>query len=152
MNDVAIFRTLDYVLLYLQRVPYRLLYPNASAKEWKTKKDGERSLHVLQLRNPNMDLNELWPAGDEDEHESTEGTWSETREVIEVPILTQIYQMIKESKEIGVSELEFGRAFALGRLSRRAMLKKIKKLANVEFYVSSEGRQKTRRYVVIYPL
>lgn len=36
------------------------MYPNATEKEWKTKNSGERSLHVLQLKDPNIDPSEFY--------------------------------------------------------------------------------------------
>lgn len=36
------------------------MYPNATEKEWKTKNNAERSLHVLQLKDPNIDPSEFY--------------------------------------------------------------------------------------------
>lgn len=32
-----------------------MIYPNATQDEWKLKRDGERMLNVLQLRDPNIE-------------------------------------------------------------------------------------------------
>lgn len=60
----------------LQRVPYRVMYPNATEREWKSKRDAERTVNVLQLRDPNIEPGQLKDKfetvndlGDEEEEE-----------------------------------------------------------------------------------
>lgn len=36
-------------------MPYRVIYPNATEREWKLKRDAERTVNVLQLRDPNIE-------------------------------------------------------------------------------------------------
>lgn len=66
------------IFCFLQKVPYRAVYPNATEREWKLpKRDAERTVNVLQLRDPNIEpaqfkdkcegVNDL---GDDDEEES----------------------------------------------------------------------------------
>lgn len=44
-----------------QKVPYRAVYPDALEKDWKLpKRDGERTLNVLQLRDANIEPSQLW--------------------------------------------------------------------------------------------
>lgn len=42
-------------------MPFRAIYPNATEAEWKLpKKDTERTLNVLQLRDPNIHSSQFW--------------------------------------------------------------------------------------------
>lgn len=51
----------NYFLELTQKVPFRAIYPNATEAEWKLpKKDTERTLNVLQLRDPNIDSSQFW--------------------------------------------------------------------------------------------
>lgn len=44
-----------------QKVPYRAIYPDAAVSEWKLpKKATERTLNVLQLRDPNVEADHFW--------------------------------------------------------------------------------------------
>lgn len=48
-------------MIFKQKVPYRAIYPNATPKEWKLpKKNSERLLNVLQLRDPNVEADQFW--------------------------------------------------------------------------------------------
>lgn len=49
------------MLWIIQKVPYRAIYPNATPEEWKLpKKNAERTLNVVQLRDPNAEADEFW--------------------------------------------------------------------------------------------
>lgn len=42
-------------------MPFRALYPNATEKEWKLpKKESERTVNVLQLRDANIEPGQFW--------------------------------------------------------------------------------------------
>lgn len=129
---------------FLQRVPYRSIYPNAKESEWKLRNGEERSVHALSLRNPDINVNEIWKIIDEDDVEEREIFLDRTQEVIEIPLLVQVYDFIRSSKAEGVSEPDIGRHFGLGRLERRALVKAIKR-TDVEQYVTNVGRQKIRK-------
>lgn len=52
----------------LQRLPYRQLYPNAPISEWKLKgNDKENNMRVIQLIDPNINIEELWVKEEEEE-------------------------------------------------------------------------------------
>jgi hypothetical protein len=55
---------------YLQKVPYRAIYPNASVNEWRLhKRECERALNVLQLRDPNFEPWQIWVKVDDMDNE-----------------------------------------------------------------------------------
>lgn len=78
VNLVYIMRKCSFKLL--QKVPYRTIYTDATEKEWKLqKKDTERTLNVLQLRDANIEPGQLWdkcediPDDQADDEEEGEG-------------------------------------------------------------------------------
>lgn len=73
------------------------------------------------------------------------GYLSESHEVFEVPLLVQVYDYIRSSKETGVSEPDIGRHFGMSRLVRRSVVKEMKRCSKIERFVTNEGRQKTGR-------
>lgn len=150
-----------------QRIPYRMLYPEASESEWRLKNKEERTITALQLTNPDMEMSEIWPETDPDIieeqnkgkylridnfgnfckfmciHCSSLGYLSESHEVFEVPLLVQVYDYIRASGENGVSEPDIGAHFGMSRLVRRSVVKEIKRCAKIDRFVTNEGRQKT---------
>lgn len=122
-----------------QKVPYRTCFPNAPEKEWKTKYDEERRLNVCRLKDPNASIDD----DDKDENDEEKMFLNESNTVLERPLLCQVYDYIRESKEEGVSEPEVGARFGLGRIKRRGLLKQM--MQHLDFYISSSGRQKMRK-------
>lgn len=62
----------------LQKVPYRAVYPNAAESEWKLlKRETERTVNVLQLRDPNIEPGQFYAkfetADDQDDDEEDGG-------------------------------------------------------------------------------
>lgn len=48
-------------LWFEQKVPYRAIYPNATPDEWiLPKRNVERTLNVVQLRDPNAQADHFW--------------------------------------------------------------------------------------------
>lgn len=115
------------------------MYPNASEKEWKTKNNEERLLNVCRLRNPEFDVN----VDESDDNDDEKQFLAQCNTVLEQPLLYQAYEFIRQSKGAGVSEPELGAHFGLGKISRRAVIKQLRK--HLEFYVTSSGRQKMRK-------
>lgn len=115
------------------------MYPNATEREWKSKRNEERTLTICSLRDPTIDLD----AVDSDDNNDEKQFLTECNTVLEQPLLYQAYNYIRESKEKGVSEPELGIYLGLGKISRRALLKQLAK--QLEYYVASSGRQKVRR-------
>lgn len=70
-----------------------------------------------------------------------------SNEVLGIPILHQIYEYIKSSKENGVSEHEVGIQFGQSKLAARALVRKLIKQCNLEYYTVNKQRQNVRRYV-----
>lgn len=128
------------------QIPYRSLYPDAKEREWKVKhKTAERSIHVLTLRDPDIELTLMHPLEDDDEGDDSDGLLGETSEVLEIPLPVQVYQFIRASKENGVTEAEIGLQFGQNKLSRRLLLKNLIREKILACHVSDRGRQKVRK-------
>lgn len=144
---------LNYFVLFLclQRFPYRAMYPYAPERKWKMKnRYGERSLHVLQLRDPNVDFDEIWAEQGglnepDDEYNQQHGFLDASHEVLEIPLLHQAYDYIKSTESLGASELEVGQHFGQNKLSVRAIIKKLVNFNIIEFYTTTCQRQSVRR-------
>lgn len=67
------------LLSKLQRIPYRIVYPKASEREWRLKNKEERTVTALQLSNPDMEMSEIWPHTDTDGNEENKGEFVKYR-------------------------------------------------------------------------
>lgn len=67
-----------------------------------------------------------------------------SQEVIGISILYQIYEYIKSTKAVGASEQEIGLRFGQGKLSARALVRKLSKQCKLEFYTVNRQRQNVR--------
>lgn len=65
-------------------------------------------------------------------------------EVIGIPILHQIYEYIKSTKDVGANEQEIGLKFGQSKLSARALIRKLSKHCKLEFYTVNRQRQNVR--------
>lgn len=127
------------------------MYPDAPERKWKMKnRPGERSLHVLQLRDPNVDFDEIWAEQEglnepEEEYNEYHGFLDVSHEVLDIPLLHQAYDYIGSTGTAGASELEVGRYFGQSKLSVRAVMKKLVDHKTIEYYTTTNQRQLVRR-------
>lgn len=111
---------------------------------------GERSLHVLQLRDPNVDFDEIWAeqvADDDPDEEFNEqrGFLDQSHEVLEIPLLHQAYQYIGTTESAGATELEVGQRFGQSKLCIRSVIRKLLDLKIIEHFTTTCQRQMVRR-------
>ncbi|XP_031625024.1 general transcription factor 3C polypeptide 1 [Contarinia nasturtii] len=135
------------------RVPYRAIYPNATEREWRLpKRENERTLNVLQLRDPKIEPWQFWVKLDiEDElgdDEDGEGFLDESKAIKDVPILHQLYKLIESRKEHGISESEASAYLGQSKLNGRALIRSLLKDKQIEYYITSKQRQTVRQYVL----
>lgn len=66
--------------------------------------------------------------------------------VRDLPLLHQIYRLIEQSKEKGVSESEASVYFGQTKLNGRALIRSLLKEKLIDFYTTNQKRQTVRRY------
>lgn len=64
----------------------------------------------------------------------------------ELPLLHQLYKLIEESKEKGVSESECNAFLGQSKLNGRALVKNLLKDKLIDYYTASHKRQTIRRF------
>lgn len=68
-----------------------------------------------------------------------------SRAIRDLPLLHQLYKLIEESKEKGVSESESSALLGQSKLNGRALIKNLLKDKIIEYYSTSHRRQTVRR-------
>jgi len=114
------------------------------------KKGGEKSIRVLQLREPNVNVYDIWPRQpelDDDELSMENGFLSNNVEVYNVDLTTQAYKIIEQSKFDGVTSTEFRAIMGLTKLNARILLRNLQRLGQVTTFRVDQGRQRTSKYV-----
>ena len=64
----------------------------------------------------------------------------------DLPLLHQLYKLIEESKEKGVSESESNAFLGQSKLNGRALMRNLLKDKLIEYYTTSHKRQTIRRF------
>ncbi|XP_046623037.1 general transcription factor 3C polypeptide 1 isoform X1 [Neodiprion virginianus] len=130
------------------RVPYRTVYPKAEKKEWQQKNNPtkEKTVRVVQLQDPEMDVSELW-GKDEiiDDEETYELDISELK--LNVPLLKQANRIVELSGPEGISQCQLAKCLGQTKLQARTMLRNLVKLKIVATYMNDVGRQRVTKFV-----
>ncbi|XP_046745508.1 general transcription factor 3C polypeptide 1 [Diprion similis] len=130
------------------RVPYRTVYPNAEKKEWQQKNNPtkEKTVRVVQLQDPEMDVSELW-GKDEiiDDEEPYELDISQLK--LNVPLLKQANRIVELSGPEGISQCQLAKCLGQTKLQARTMLRNLVKLKIVATYMNDVGRQRVTKFV-----
>lgn len=114
------------------------------------KKGGEKSIRVLQLREPNINVYDIWPRQpelDDDELVAENGFLCNDVELYNVDLNTQAYKIIEQSKFDGVTSTEFRSIMGLTKLNARILLRNLERLGQVTTFRVDQGRQRTSKYV-----
>ncbi|XP_035208815.1 general transcription factor 3C polypeptide 1-like [Stegodyphus dumicola] len=132
-------------------LPYREFYPNATQKESFTVAGQERIVKVVQLLRHCDDEEK-----DDDEEEDLNGREPVLKQNVyfdcsklyhNIPLVSQMYFLIKRAGPEGISAGDLGRALTLPRLDIRSLLKVLKKKNYVVDILQDRGRQKERKYI-----
>lgn len=134
-------------LFAIDNVLYRSVYPNANSDEYKfKKKNTEKTLRVVVIKDPNMDIFKIWNKdGEQDVEDESESFLDIKNQYFDVEILRQTYNVIEKSKGVGLSQAEVGRILGLTKLNSRAVCKNLVKLGYITTYIKDEGRQRTTK-------
>ncbi|KAG4077748.1 hypothetical protein HA402_011177 [Bradysia odoriphaga] len=134
------------------QVPYRTIYPDATPVEWKMKKGGEKSIRVLQLREPNINVYDIWPRQaelDDDETSLENGFLCNDKELFNVDLNTQAYKIIEQTKYDGVTSTELRSIMGLTKLNARILLRNLERMGQVTTFRVDQGRQRTSKYILV---
>ncbi|XP_077271220.1 general transcription factor 3C polypeptide 1 isoform X1 [Temnothorax americanus] len=129
-------------------VPYRTLYPNAEANEWRQKQDPskEKTIRVVQVLYPDVDVADLWHKDEKDDDEDILEL-DVSNHKFNVPYLKQANVIIEANKSQGVSQAYLGKEMGLTRLQSRSFLRNMVKSRIVATYLHDMGRQRITKYV-----
>lgn len=112
------------------------------------KKDEERNLRVIQLRDINLEVCDLLNTNNADDNDSNDGILSNSHEIFGWTLTEQAYEHIKSRKSNGVSATELADYFGQGKLNGRTLLRNLERLKSISSYSCNEGRQKLQRYAI----
>lgn len=131
-------------------VKYRELYPNAPASDWQKKnKSEERELRVMQLHDPNLDVNDMWPRENiaDDNDDAAYDTLDVTNQLIDETLLRQTYKCIEKSGKNGISSTDICQYLGLTKLNCRLILRNLERLQKLSKFYVDKGRQRLAMYV-----
>lgn len=133
-----------YFKLYI--VPYRQIYPNATDKEAKSQNGNEKMLKMIELIKP-YDQNE-----DDDDNDKETSTLNETffnpkNFMIDRPLLSQVFNVIKSEGPKGISAQEIGRTMGIPKLEMRLLCRNLERREVVSTYMQDVGRQRVTKYI-----
>lgn len=112
------------------------------------KKEEERVIRAIQLRDPNVEINESWNQYNHDDPETDAGILASNNELYGDTLFHQVYEHIKSTQNVGVSGSELAIHFAQSKLFVRTLIRNLERLKCISSYSCNEGRQKLQRYVV----
>lgn len=139
------------ITFIFQKVPYRTIYPNATEAEWRIKKTiDEKSIRVLQLRNPNQEVFDMWPRDQsDDEDDCTAGFLDQTGTRLDNSLITQAYEIIDEAHSDGITQSEIAVRLGLTKLHARTIVRNLTRMKQITWYMSDASRQRTSRYILL---
>ncbi|XP_046395465.1 general transcription factor 3C polypeptide 1 isoform X2 [Ischnura elegans] len=131
------------------KLPYRTVYPEANDSEWKLKAfDRERQVRVVQLINPDVDVEEVWSKEEgEEEEDLYSGQLDQSKILIDRPLLCQAYDFFEKAGSKGLSKVELGNLMGLSKLDSRTICRNLVKCGFVALYMHDVGRQRVTRFV-----
>lgn len=112
------------------------------------KKGGEKSIRVLQLREPNINVYDIWPRQpelDDDDVSMENGFLCNDRELYNVDLNAQAYKIIEETKYDGITSTEFRSIMGLNKLNGRILLRNLERLSQLTTFRVDQGRQRTTK-------
>lgn len=127
----------------LQKVPYRQVYPDATPAQYKNRKsEHERSLRVMQLKDPNLDVNKMWQQDDEDEGSDNEGYLDQSRVRLDMSIIEQAYHLLDSVGSTGMTQKEIAKTLGMSKLNCRVVLRNMERCGYVDSFMRDVSRQR----------
>lgn len=128
--------------------PYRFYYPNATPKQWQTKKaKTEKSLLLVRLRDPTVEVYDLFKSKDTEE-DNEDGFLDTGNQIFGESLLRQVYIYLEMRRDAGASQTEIARHFGLAKMNARLLYRNILRLDCADTFMVDEGRQRTQKLVL----
>lgn len=110
------------------------------------KKDEERILRIVQLRDVNLEVCDLLNSNNTDDNDSDDGILNTSQERIGATLIEQAYDYIRSQKNNGVSATELAAYFGQNKLACRTLIRNLERSKSISSYSCNEGRQKLHRF------
>lgn len=130
------------------KVPYRMIYPDASIKEWRLKAvDREKSLRVLQLIDPEKSVEQFWPSKEEVEENNTNYYLDYSKLCLFDSYLSISCEAIRSFDYKGCTQTELGQYLGMSKLLSRSCCRSLMRTNMVVGFLVDVGRQRVTRYI-----
>ena len=130
------------------------MYPDASEKEWssKTKPNEEKTLRVVQLKDPDVDPDTMWIASKDDDEEEVEkdnsdGILDMSRWRLDASVMRQAYAYLVEEGPGGVTQQMLGEELGFGKLEARTIFRNLARRDLAVSVMVDKGRQRMTTFV-----
>ncbi|XP_050686374.1 general transcription factor 3C polypeptide 1-like isoform X2 [Eriocheir sinensis] len=132
--------------------PYRKVYPNATAAQWKCKgKDVEKFIRMMELIDPGVDPLEVCKTDEaveeEEEEEMYPGILDQSKIRWREDLLHQAYKIVEEAGPDGVTQSDMARMLGQAKLDSRTICRNLQRCNTVHSLMKDVGRQRVSRYV-----
>lgn len=147
-NIIKILKSNDLLKLFDHdlKFPYRTFYPNAPPEEYNFKsRNIEKSVNAVKLLQPSINIYDIWMKDKDDEIKEECGFLDNKNELVNVPLLKQAYDLIKSSKEQGLSQTELGTILGLSKLNSRSIIRNLERMKYIVSFSKDVGRQRVNK-------
>ena len=143
-------KTINHALM----MPFNEYYPESDKKLWKMKNGNPRMVKICQLKDMNMDPDDLFfDRKEEDESLLEDEDDNDLADAENVPLvfdrtkLFTAYKTIDDAGPKGLSASEYSKKLGIRKLDTRGQIKTLERKGLVQTYMKHDGRQKTAYYV-----
>lgn len=149
-NFTKLLRTNDMQKIVDSEVkaPYRTFYPNAPPEEYNFKsRNIEKTLNAVKLIQPDVVVYDIFSKDKDEELKEKEdsGFLDNKNELINVPLLKQAYDLIKDSKGEGLTQTELGNILGLSKLNSRSIIRNLERCKYIVSFSKDVGRQRVNK-------
>lgn len=133
-------------------LPYRQVYPDAPREKWQCKNQTERLLNMIRLKDPHIEVYNLFTRRTTNEIEDEETNSGETlmmdvgNQVYDLSLLRQLYLYLDEKGPEGAKQLDVQRHFGLSRLNGRGIIRVMERHCLTDTFMVDEGRQRVKKW------
>lgn len=91
----------------------------------------------------------MWPRDNsDDDDDSAAGFLDQTGTRLDDSLINQAYDVIDETKSVGIAQSELATRLGLTKLHARTIVRNLTRLKQITSYMSDASRQRTSRYIL----